>query len=168
MEKSIIIDALNYYNNLNINENINTNTDIKFTNELFNLIPTIYIKENDKFVKKVYNIIGIYNTENQVFTWAWATNIEKREHIKTNQLVLHAINMNNHKNLSEMYIKKILSSSSIKIESEYLLNIILAISNYLTKTNGTISFNESNCIIYYGLYDIQDIEEIIAEPEIKL
>ena len=33
---------------------------------------------------------------------------------------------------------------------------------------GTISFNESNCIIYYGLYDIQDIEEIIAEPEIKL
>jgi hypothetical protein len=148
---SYILDSLNYFYNLN---KINPN-DIKFSNEYHNLMPVVYIKES----KKVFNIIGIFDCEKEIFHWAWATSFKKHNYIKTNQLILHGINIDTN-TIQDIYLKKILTSSFIKIDNSAHLNIILSISCYLTKTNGllTISANndlESNYVTYYGYYDIE-------------
>ena len=154
---SFILDSLNYYYDL---KKINLNSDIKYTDELYNLMPLVYIKENNKYIKKVYNIIGIFDKDNELFNWAWGTNILKYKYIKTNKLILHGINMES-KNLQDIYIKKLLTTSQIKILNDSHLNILLAISSYLTKINYLITKvgDKSNYIVFYGIYDINEEDD---------
>jgi hypothetical protein len=161
---SFILDSLNYYYGL---KKININSDIKYTDELFNLMPIIYIKENNKYIKKVYNIIGIFDKDNYIFNWAWSTNIEKYKYIKTNKLIIHGINIES-KNLQDIYIKKILTTSQIKILNDLHLTILLAISSYLTKNNYVILKNndKSNYIVFYGIYDINNDDDDEEENNI--
>ena len=154
---SYILDSLNYYNKL---PQINNDDYIINNNEEFhNLMPVIYIKKSDKFIKKVYNIIGIFDIEKENFHWAWATTLNKHLYIKTNQLILHGINIET-KTLQDIYLKKILTSSIIHIDNISQLEIIKAIACYLTKNNGIFTiFSEnqkekSQYITYYGYYDI--------------
>lgn len=153
---SILLDALDYYYNLN-----KLDTNIKYTKDIYNLLPVAYISENDKFVRKVYNFIGFYIYELGEFVWAWRTNINKIGHIKTNQLILHAINIEP-VTLSDFFIKKLLTSSNIKItrENEFILILIFAISCYLTKAHTYISerSDESNYMSFCVFYDVKDVE----------
>jgi hypothetical protein len=148
---SYILDSLNYFYKLPIlDEN-----DIEFSYEYHNLMPIFYIKKS----KKVYNIIGIFDLEKDIFHWAWATTLKKDLYIKTNQLILHGINIDTN-TIQDIYLKKILTSSSIKIDNISQLNIIIAISCYLTKSNGIFTnFSDNNSdshfVIYYGYYDIE-------------
>ena len=154
---SFILDSLNYYYNL---KKIDTNLELKFTNELYNLMPILYIKESNKFIKKIYNIIGIYEIENNIFHWAWASNLPKQQYYMTNKLILHGINIDL-KSLQDIYIKKLLTSSKIKIDNDFQLTILSAISCYLTKNHGFIVNQYGNYSIFYGIYDIKDVDETI-------
>ena len=152
---SFILDSLNYYYGL---KKIDLNSETKFTNELYDLMPVLYIKESNKFIKKVYNIIGIYEIEKNIYHWAWSTNLPKQQYYMTNKLILHGINIET-KNLQDIYIKKMLTSSEIKIFDDFQITILLAISCYLTKNHGIIAHNGSNYNIFYGIYDIKDIKD---------
>jgi hypothetical protein len=156
---SFILDSLNYYYGL---KKIDLNSDIKYTDELYNLMPLVYIKEDNKYIKKVYNIIAIFNKDNNIFYWAWGTNILKYKYIKTNKLILHGINIES-KNLQDIYIKKLLTTSQIKIVNNSQITNLLAISCYLTKSNYVIAKDDykSNYIVFYGFYDIKDDDEEI-------
>jgi len=154
---SFILDSLNYYYGL---KKININSDLKYTDELYNLMPLVYIKEDNKYIKKVYNIIAIFDKDNNIFYWAWGTNILKYKYIKTNKLILHGINIES-KNLQDIYIKKLLTTSQIKIINNSQITILLAISSYLTKSNYVIAKDDykSNYTVFYGFYDIKDEDE---------
>ncbi len=151
-----IINALDYYNTIT---KIDKDKEIKFTDELHNFLPICYIKENDKFTKKMYNIIGYYLYDYEQFIWAWYTNTKSDLYVKTKQLVLHGINTEPI-TMSDLYIKKILTSNKIKTKNDNLLEIILAISCYLTKGHGYLirKDNNTNYMVFYVFYDIKDIE----------
>ena len=159
---SPILDALNYYHSIKI---INQDTEIIFTNELHNLLPVAYIKENDKFVKKVYNLIGIFSNDLEEFIWAWNTNTSKYLHTKTNQLILHGINIEPI-TMTDFYIKKILTSNTIKTFDQYFITIILALGCYLTKAHSYLFQRGSNYDNFYVFYDIKDVEELEIKADL--
>ena len=153
---SFILDSLNYYYGL---KKI-TSSDIKYTDEFYNLMPLVYIKENNKYIKKVYNIIGIIDKDNDIFYWAWGTNLLKHKYIKTNKLIIHGINMDS-KNLQDIYIKKLLTTSQIKIFNQSQLILLFAIASYLTKNHYFVAKDgdTSNYTVFYGFYDIKDDDD---------
>ena len=162
---STVLDALDYLHTI---KKINPSSEIKFTNELHNLLPIAYIKEDDKFVKKVYNVIGFYSFDLEQFIWAWNTNIYKYLHTKTNQLILHGINIEPI-TTSDFYIKRILTSSYIETKDEMFLKIIAALACYLTKAHGYIyeqHTDKQNYNILYVFYDVKDVEGLEIKPDL--
>jgi hypothetical protein len=160
---STILDSLDYFHSIkNISEN-----EIKLTNELYNLLPIAYVKEGDKFVKKVYNLIGIYLEEQEEFLWAWNTNFYKYLHTKTNQLILHGINIEPI-NMDDFYLKKILTTGKIKTNNDYIITIIMALSCYLTKAHAYIfeGTKKENYASFFVFYDIKDVEGLEIKSEL--
>jgi len=161
---SIILDALDYLYTINL---INPNSEMKLTDKLHNLLPIVYIKDGDKFTKKVYNIIGYFSHEQNEFIWAWNTNIYKYLHTKTNQLILHGINIEPI-TMSDFYVKKLLTSSHIKTNNDNITEIIIALGCYLTKAHGFIvQLNSTiNYSVFYVFYDIKDVEGLEIKPDL--
>jgi hypothetical protein len=161
---STILDALDYFHSI---KKIDPNTEIKFTDELHNLLPIVYIKEDDKFIKKVYNVIGYYSFDLEAFIWAWTANNHKYYHTKINQLILHGINIEPI-TMSDFYIKKILTTSIIETKDQKFIEIITALSCYLTKAHGFIfeTFQTNNYYTFYVLYDIKDVEGLEIKPDL--
>jgi len=162
---STILDSLDYFHS--IKKIISNNNEIKLTDELHNLLPVAYVKEGDKFVKKVYNLIGIYLKEQEEFIWAWNTNIYKYLHTKTNQLILHGVNIEP-LTMGDFYLKKILTTGKIKTNNDYIITIIMALGCYLTKAHAYLF--ETNKHINYGsfyvFYDIKDVEGLELKPDL--
>jgi hypothetical protein len=160
---STILDSLDYLHSI---KNISQN-EIKLTDELHNLLPVAYIKDGDRYVKKVYNLIGIYLRDQEEFTWAWNTNIYKYLHTKTNQLILHGINIEP-LTMSDFYIKKILTTGKIKTDNDYVLKIIIALACYLTKAHAYLFENAeyTNYSSFFVFYDIKDVEGLELKPEL--
>lgn len=160
---STILDSLDYLHSI---KNIPYN-ELKLTDELHNLLPIAYIKQGDKFVKKVYNLIGVYLKEQEEFIWAWNTNIYKYFHAKTNQLILHGINIEP-TTMGDFYLRKILTTGKIKTNNEYILKIIMGIACYLTKAHGYIFEHDSshNYLRLFVFYDIKDVEGLELKPDL--
>ncbi len=161
---STILDSLDYF--YSIKEIISQ--DIKFTDKLHNLLPVAFIKEGDIYVKKVYNLIGLYNKEfihDDQFIWAWNTNIYKYLHTKTNQIILHGINMEA-LTISDFYIKKILTTGNIRKYHDIIP--VLALACYLTKAHAYTfrNFANTNYAEFYVFYDIKDVEGLELKPEL--
>ena len=162
---STILDAMDYMHSI---KKINPDDEIKITDKLHNLLPVVYIKEDDKFVKKVYNIIGFVSYDLEEFIWAWNTNIYKFLHTKTNQIILHGINIEPI-TMSDFYIKKILTSSCINISNNpRIIDIIIALGCYLTKAHGFIieTNPKENHAVFYVFYDIKDVEGLELIPDL--
>jgi len=161
---STILDALDYFNTI---KKIDPTTEMKFTDELHNLLPIVYIKEDDKFIKKVFNVIGYYSFDLEEFIWAWNTNIYKYLHTKTNQLILHGINIEPI-TMSDFYIKRILTNSSIQTKDNNFLEIIMALSCYLTKAHFYTFHNyaQDNHQTFYVFYDVKDVEGLELKPDL--
>ncbi len=160
---STILDSLDYLHSIkDITEN-----DIKLTDELHNLLPIAYIKDGDKYVKKVYNLIGVYLEEQAEFIWAWNTNNYKYLCIKTNQLILHGINIEP-LTMGDFYLKKILTTGKIKTNNYYILKIIMGIACYLTKAHGYIFEYDpnTNYAKFFVFYDIKDVEGLELKPDL--
>ena len=163
---NLIIDSLNYYNNLEKKnmemENIEF-IDIELNEKIETLLPKIiYNSDKEKYIK-LYNIIGIYNIEYKVFYWAWYLNIKtevKYFSIKLLQDIGLTINprIDNY-NLSDFFKKKILTTPFFKIKDNIYLIIIIAIGCYLTNVDEFISISNNNFITFIGLYDIEKEKE---------
>jgi len=160
---STILDSLDYLHSI---KQI-AGSEIKLTDELHNLLPIAYIKEGDKFVKKVYNLIGVYLNEQEEFIWAWNTNYYKYLHTKTNQLILHGINIEP-LTMGDFYLKKILTTGKIKTNNDYILKIIIGIACYLTKAHGYIFDYDlnTNYTKFSVFYDIKDVEGLELKAEL--
>lgn len=165
---SIILDALDYMCSI---KQISPEDEMKFTDKFHNLLPVVYIKENDKFVKKVFNIIGFISYDLEEFIWAWSTNIYKYLHVKTNQLILHGINIEP-TTMNDFYIKKILTTSNINMtNNDKIGDIIIALGCYLTKAHGyflrrSVHAHARNIDTFYVFYDIKDVENLDIKPDL--
>lgn len=160
---STILDSLDYFYSI---KNLD-DAELKLTNELHNLLPIAYIKVGDKFIKKVYNLIGVYLNEQEEFIWAWNTNIYKYLHTKTNQLILHGINIEPI-TMPDFYVKKILTTGKIKSNNDYIITIIMALACYLTKAHAYKFENRqgTNYSFFFVFYDIKDVEGLEIKPEL--
>jgi hypothetical protein len=144
--KHIIIDAINYFYNINSYNN----DDLKFkSNEYYKLMPVVYVKNK----KKYYNIIAIiYNYK--YWIWAWYTNIDAKYKKKTNQLINYAIDLQPI-NDEYIYIKKILSTPILLVNKQISSFLYYSISLYLTKVDEYIIHKHNNCEIVFGIYNIE-------------
>ena len=151
-----LLDILDFFN-INIESSSNFLNYFQETTELYNLMPTVIMAKNNIKKKFTYNIIGVLDTTQNIFYWAWALNLGSRYIIKTKQLIIYGINQEP-KTLSEYYIKKILTSSFIRIYKDSIpLSLILAIAITYTKSNFMINKRYNNYIIYYGIYEINEL-----------
>ena len=151
---SLIIDILN-----NNNKIIQLNhEDYGFNNTTYKFSPVIV--NRNTLQKYTYTIIGILNNNLNVFYWGWSTNYEKNKLYIIRKLINYAIDIEP-KNISEFYIKKILTTSSIKIYNNSHLELIIAIANYYLKSKINIIQTINNYTIYYSCYEIKESDKEI-------
>ena len=149
---SISIDALdNFYNIKKKSEQY----EFQIQDSISNLEYVILI--NNK-IKKNYNIIGVLCKENhfqeETFIWSWYLNLDHIYITRIKKLVHYAIEMDV-KTLSNIYIKKLLITNKIKVESianNQLLEC-LAFALYFTQANYFHFHEFDNYFIYYSIYD---------------
>jgi len=149
---SLLVEALDYYNNLNELKNI------KAINETHNLLPLCISTENNIVTKYIYNVIGVYDKDNMTFYWAWNINDNflSNKHKITNNLVTYAIDMEI-KTLGDIYFKKLLLSNKINIKSVFMLNECISIALYLMKATAYSIENNNNYEIYASMHPIIDL-----------
>lgn len=148
---SLIIDILNNNNNITQLDYVKD----RETRNTYKFAPVIYNDITNK--KYTYTIIGVLNNELNVFNWGWSTNYEKHKLYIIRKLINYAIDMDP-KNLSEFYIKKILTTSSIKIYNNNHLELIIAIANHYLKSNTNLVYNNNNYTIYFACYEIKETD----------
>lgn len=148
---NVIIDALNYF--FKKREDFKTIMKIQFKDEIVDLLPIVYVNNT----KMKYNLLGSVNTKTKIFTWAWHLNFNKSNCVKTKQLLIYAVNKDI-VTLTEAYIKRILTSSTIENIDSNTMILIVGLSLYLTKADSffsTESFKD-DVINFYGLYNVNE------------
>lgn len=152
-----ILEILNNKNNLSIYEYDPNNSEYSVPNNNNNYK---FMVKTFKSVKKILNIIGIFNTDLNVFYWNWSTNLDKNYSYKIKSLVNYAIDLNP-SNPYNLYIKQILTSSSIEITNNDHLEIIIAIALYILKCKGYAMQKNTNYILYFGIFDYDIVSDKI-------
>ena len=153
---NLIIDSLNYYYNIDsIDYEI-----IEYSKEIYTLLPVLICKKNNEYIKKLYNVIGLYNIESGIFYWAWYLNIEHKDKILSIKLLQDkGLNMDNAEfNLENFFLRKILTTPFFKIIDTNHLKIIFAIGCYLTNVDYYEIHHQSNHIRIIGIYNTDIIE----------
>ena len=154
---NLIIDSLNYYNNLKLLKIIDF--EIIEDTTTYNLLPIMKIMTIDKKIEKAFNIIGIYNIEYNIFYWAWYLNIKYNRQLYSINLLFNCLHLNNNKevfNLENFFKKKIISTPFFKIKDDIYLNLIVAIGCYLTNVDYIYKHVSNNIIIFIGIYNISN------------
>jgi hypothetical protein len=126
-----------------MNNNIIYNAFFKYTNLLY-INKNIESIDDDrkKFEDKNRQILGYYDTKNKLWYNSWAIastdKIKKNFFKKSKELLIYALDIDTNLSISEplrVIIKSILVSSKIIIQEKLQLDLILAISMYLLKTD---------------------------------
>jgi hypothetical protein len=150
MENKLVIDAFNYYDS-------NKDKDYKkrfysYKRELSGndnekSIITIFDKDENKVLKSEYELIGTYNIFANLWTWGWAELKLPKNVTYTSRKMLHygldIMFDKERNNISDLYLKSILTSSDININNQLQLEMLLAISSYLTKIPDIIHIKET-------------------------
>jgi hypothetical protein len=142
-----IKDALEYYDNSNdcnmsyINkikhiQFINKDTDIESDTINF------YNSDNEIVLTTKYEILGIYYSKNKTWTWGWALPwIYKNKTNTVKKLLDYGYNITGKSDI-DLFIKSLIVSSTYKLNNIQQLDIIRAITIYLTKSGELYSKKE--------------------------
>jgi len=70
--------------------------------------------------------------------------------------------------MNDFYIKKILTTSKINTNNDYIIKIIMALSCYLTKAHayGFENLENKNYLSFFVFYDIKDVEGLELKSEL--
>jgi hypothetical protein len=100
-----------------------------------NLTPRIKFYDSNKnlLLDSGYENIGIYKQKNNIWEWGWSINsINNNQNFISRNILLYSFKLRSEIE-SEFFLKSILLSSKHKIKNKLQLEILLALSSYLSK-----------------------------------
>jgi hypothetical protein len=145
MSNYIIPQSLEYYDKINI-----ANKDIidKINYCIFDNKKK-YIKLYDKNLELVkdskYEILGVYNSANKLWTWAWSISVLSKELTTTAKKIF---NYGFDLDVEYMVLKNELINSRFKISNDIQLDILVSLATYLSKKDFVFSYKKYNDEIY--------------------
>jgi hypothetical protein len=162
MENKLIIDSFDYYD-----KNKDKDYEKRFyfwekelsknDNEKSKIV--FYDKNNKKVLEGNIELIGSHNTNIRLWTWGWAQlKLPKNLTYRSRKLLNYGLDIifdEENNNITDIYLKNILISSEININNDLQLDMLLAISSYLTKIPDIIRVREKYDIYYYFLTNIK-------------
>lgn len=100
-----------------------------------NLTPKIQFFDGEKklLLESSFENIGIYKQKNNIWKWGWSMNtINNNQNSISRNILLYSFKLRSDIN-KEFLLKSILLESTIEIKNKLQLDILLAISSYLSK-----------------------------------
>ena len=171
MNNNLVITSLNYYDtNMEKNNKIFNKIDryvknIGNKNELERNTIEFYDSDNKVIKKYEYEIIGMYNVETQLWSWAWAiADLQKNLSYKSRTLLEYGLNLT-YDSIEMTYLKAELITSRFRITTSVQLDIHVSLASYLTKVENIYKItqkisndddeNNKTVIYYLFLFDIK-------------
>ena len=108
---------------------------IKISNSLNNLTPRIKLFDSNKnlLFESAFENIGIFKQKNSIWQWGWSMNcINNNQNFISRNILLYSFKLKSDIP-SEFFLKSILLDSKHKIKNKLQLEILLALSSYLSK-----------------------------------
>jgi len=156
---TLVKTALEYYDSNidkydHIYKNIYYYKYIKYDNDIENNIIIFYDKNKVECFRSRYEILGIFNTINNMWIWAWANpNLDKKNTNIVRRLWSHGVTLDK----SDFFLKTELITSRFKISNLFQLDIHISIASYISK-----------CPIIYQLnVRIENEDEIVGIDKIN-
>lgn len=157
---NIIALALSYYDKYHKENEVLYDTKYNIIINDKNNNRNVQIKLNENIVKEGYfNILGIFFPENNTFVWGWSlpyssinNNSDKDQTYLSRRILNYALDMDFDSRNPMIYeLRTELLSNKIKIEHPYQLEKLIAVSQYITKTQMVYKIkNEySNADVWY-------------------
>jgi hypothetical protein len=128
------MDIKNIINKSLLNYDITNEKYSKFIND-DSKIKNNKIVINNKDFK--YEVLGIFDTQTNIWLWSWLIPSIKQEHINISRYLLdYGLNLTAESNMKEMmFLKTQLTNSRFILEDSIQLDIHLAICSYLLNEN---------------------------------
>jgi hypothetical protein len=107
---------------------------IKISNSI-NLTPRIKLFDSNKnlLLESAYENVGVYKQKNNTWIWAWSMNaINNNQNFISRNILLYSFKLRSEIE-SEFLLKSILLDSKHLIKNKLQLEILLALSSYLSK-----------------------------------
>jgi hypothetical protein len=135
---------------------------IQFYNEL-NLTPRIKLFDSNKklLLESGFENVGVYKQKNNTWVWAWSMNsINNNQNFISRNILMYSFKLKTDIK-SEFLLKSILLDSKHIIKNKLQLDILLALSSYLSKFHFILKIpilpdifknNEEEYINYKNLY----------------
>lgn len=161
---SLVTTALKYYdqNNELHKDTLKRGNYIKFMSgesDLEHKIIIFYDKDKKEFFRSRYEVIGVYNSESNTWTWSWSIPTFK----KNNTNIARKLwNYGALLDPSVKYLKTELITSRFRVANPVQLDIHIGIAAYLSKN--PLVYKHS--IVGYSKYDIEGFTDI-TESELE-
>jgi len=108
---------------------------IKFENKYGNLTPIVKFFDSNKnlLLNSGFENIGIFKQKNSIWQWGWSMNsINNNQNFISRNILSYSFKLKS-EIPSEFFLKSILLDSKHKIKNKLQLDILLALSSYLSK-----------------------------------
>lgn len=144
--KELIINALKYYDLNNgkyfkIFDKIKYYSIVRSESDLEHNIVIFYDKHKNVILQSKYEILGIYNSDSNLWAWSWAMpSYQKNEVYLARKILNYGLDLIPHESL---FLKSELITSRFKINDVIQLDIHAAIASYISK----------NPIVYKLIFD---------------
>jgi hypothetical protein len=103
---------------------------VQMTNDMEHNMVYMYDKNNKEILKSRYEVIGIYNNNAKIWTWAWSMPILRKNTIYIAKSILnYGIDLDPQFN----FLKTELITSRFRISNPIQIDIHVAIASYLSK-----------------------------------
>jgi hypothetical protein len=132
---TLIKTSLEYYDSNidkydHIYKNIVYYKYIIYEGDIDNNVIVFYDKDKVECFKSRYEILGIFNTSNNVWIWSWANpNVEKKNTNIVRKLWTYGVTLDK----SDFFLKTELITSRFKISNIFQLDIHIGIASYISK-----------------------------------
>jgi len=132
---ALVTDALAYYDQSN-EKYQNSFKNVKYTktfrsnNDLEHNVIVMYNDKKEEILRSRYEIIGLFNSDSKIWTWAWA--IPKFSKNNTH-IIRKILNYGTELDPENMFLKMELITSRFRIADPIQLDIHVSIASYLSK-----------------------------------
>lgn len=133
-----------------------------------NLTPRIKFFDSDKnlLLESGFENVGVFKQKNNTWQWGWSMNaINNNQNFISRNILLYSFKLKSEIH-SEFLLKSILIESRLKIKNKLQLEILLALSSYLSKFHFIFklpflpfSYNIDEYINYKDLFNNKDFND---------
>jgi hypothetical protein len=148
---NIISNSLEYYDK-NLEQNKDFYNSINYINIIkaegnnyndYNYID-FYDKNKNLIKKSKYEILGVYNSSNNIWTWGWSiAKLNKNNVVTSKKIFNYGFDLDS----DNIYLKNELVTSRFKISNPIQLEIHVSIGAYLSKKSMVFSYKIYNDLI---------------------